>query len=43
VYAINSPREFMLSKKLIASGARPDRTALRNMAISFKDIAESLS
>lgn len=42
VYAINSPREFMLSKKLIASGAKPDRAALRNMAIPFKDIAESL-
>jgi 3-phenylpropionate/trans-cinnamate dioxygenase ferredoxin reductase subunit len=42
VYAINSPREFMLSKKLIASGAKPDRAVLRNMARPFKDIAESL-
>jgi 3-phenylpropionate/trans-cinnamate dioxygenase ferredoxin reductase subunit len=42
VYAVNSPREFMLSKKLIASGARPDTAALRNTSVSFKDIAESL-
>jgi 3-phenylpropionate/trans-cinnamate dioxygenase ferredoxin reductase subunit len=42
VYAINSPREFMLSKKLIASGVRPDRKVLRDMSIPFKDIAASL-
>ena len=29
VYAVNSPREFMLSKKLIAMNARPDPALLR--------------
>ena len=42
VYAINSAREFMLSKKLIASGARPDPAVLRDTAVPFKEIAESL-
>lgn len=42
VYAINSPREFMLSKKLIASGARPDLAVLRDPAVPFKEIAEAL-
>ncbi len=42
VYAINSPREFMLSKKLIAGGARPDRAVLRDMKVPFREIAESL-
>jgi len=42
VYAINSPREFMLSKKLIALGARPDPALLRDTATPFKDIAEAL-
>ncbi|MEO8443713.1 MAG: FAD-dependent oxidoreductase [Gammaproteobacteria bacterium] len=42
VYAINSPREFMLSKKLIAQGARPEPALLRDMSVSFKDIAEAL-
>jgi 3-phenylpropionate/trans-cinnamate dioxygenase ferredoxin reductase subunit len=42
VYAINSPREFMLSKKLISMGARPDPALLRDTATPFKDIAEAL-
>ena len=42
VYAINSPREFMLSKKLIALGARPDPALLRDTTVPFKTIAESL-
>ncbi|MEO8223394.1 MAG: FAD-dependent oxidoreductase [Gammaproteobacteria bacterium] len=42
VYAINSPREFMLSKKLIASGARPEAALLRDTTVSFKAIAEAL-
>jgi 3-phenylpropionate/trans-cinnamate dioxygenase ferredoxin reductase subunit len=42
VYAINSPREFMPSKKLIAIGARPDPAMLRNTAVPFKEIAEGL-
>jgi 3-phenylpropionate/trans-cinnamate dioxygenase ferredoxin reductase subunit len=42
VYAINSPREFMLSKKLIALGARPDPALLRDTTVPFKAIAESL-
>ena len=42
VYAINSPREFMLSKKLIALGAQPDPTLLRDTTVPFKTIAESL-
>ncbi|MEZ5565758.1 MAG: FAD-dependent oxidoreductase [Gammaproteobacteria bacterium] len=42
VYAINSPREFMLSKKLIAIGARPDPAALRDTDTPFKEIASAL-
>jgi len=42
VYAINSPREFMLSKKLIGLGARPDPTLLGDTAVPFKGIAEAL-
>lgn len=41
-YAVNSPREFMLSKKLIALGARPDPALLANPAMPFKEIAEAL-
>lgn len=40
-YAINSPREFMLSKKLIALKARPDPALLQDTAVSFKEIAEA--
>jgi 3-phenylpropionate/trans-cinnamate dioxygenase ferredoxin reductase subunit len=42
VYAINSPREFMLSKKLIALRARPDPALLRDTSMPFKDITEAL-
>ena len=42
VYAINSPREFMLSKKLIASGARPDPALLSDTSVPFKEIAGTL-
>lgn len=42
VYAINSPREFMLSKKLVALGARPDAASLRDTTVPFKEIAEKL-
>jgi 3-phenylpropionate/trans-cinnamate dioxygenase ferredoxin reductase subunit len=42
VYAINSPREFMLSKKLIALGARPEAALLRDTTVPFKEIAEGL-
>ncbi len=42
VYAINSPREFMLSKKLIALGARPDPALLSDTRVAFKEIAEGL-
>ena len=42
VYAINSPREFMLSKKLIAQGAKPDPALLADTSVPFKDIAEAL-
>jgi len=41
-YAVNSPREFMLSKKLIALEARPDPALLKDTSVSFKDIAEAL-
>ncbi len=41
VYAINSPREFMLSKKLIAEGARPDPERLQDTGVSFREIAGS--
>lgn len=43
VYAINSPREFMLSKRLIAAGVRPDPALLADTATPFKEIAESLA
>ncbi|MDH4023216.1 MAG: FAD-dependent oxidoreductase [Gammaproteobacteria bacterium] len=42
VYAINSPREFMLSKKLIALGARPDPALLSDASVPFKEIAGAL-
>lgn len=41
VHAVNSPREFMLSKKLIAQGARLDPALVADTAIPFKDIAAS--
>ncbi len=40
VHAINSPREFMLSKKLIAQGVRLDTAAVANVDVPFKKIAE---
>ena len=39
VDCINSPREFMLAKKLIASAARLDAEILADTAIQFKDLA----
>lgn len=42
VYAVNHPREFMLSKKLIALNARPEPALLRDASVSFKEIAEAL-
>jgi len=41
VHAINMAREFMLSKKLIAEGARLDTTAVADTTRPFKEIAES--
>ena len=41
VHAVNSPREFMLSKKLIAQGARLDPQAVTDTAVAFKDLAEA--
>jgi 3-phenylpropionate/trans-cinnamate dioxygenase ferredoxin reductase subunit len=41
-YAINSPREFMLSRKLVAAGARPNPAALADAGRPFKDIADTL-
>lgn len=38
VDAINSPREFMQSKKLIASGARPDPEKLADPELALKDL-----
>jgi 3-phenylpropionate/trans-cinnamate dioxygenase ferredoxin reductase subunit len=42
VYAVNHPREFMLSKKLIALNARPDPALLRDPGVPFKEIADAL-
>jgi 3-phenylpropionate/trans-cinnamate dioxygenase ferredoxin reductase subunit len=39
VDAINRPREFMLSKKLIAQGARLEPEILADSSIEFKDLA----
>jgi len=41
-YAVNHPREFMLSKKLIAMNARPDPALLADTSVPFKEIAEAL-
>jgi 3-phenylpropionate/trans-cinnamate dioxygenase ferredoxin reductase subunit len=38
VHAINSPREFMLSKKLIAQGAHLDPAAVADTSRPFKDL-----
>lgn len=42
VYAVNSPREFMPSKKLIAAGVRPDPLELADPTVVFKDLADRL-
>lgn len=39
VDAINSPREFMLGKKLVTAGARFDLAELANMENDFKELA----
>jgi len=41
VHAVNSPREFMLSKKLIAQGAQLDTAKVADASIPFKEIAEA--
>jgi len=41
VDAVNSPREFMLSKRLIAQGARIDPDILADTGIPFKDLAQA--
>ena len=41
VDAVNSAREFMLSKKLIAQGARLDPEILADMSIEFKQLANA--
>ncbi len=41
VHAVNSPREFMLSKKLIARGACLDPSAVADVGIPFKDLADA--
>jgi 3-phenylpropionate/trans-cinnamate dioxygenase ferredoxin reductase subunit len=41
VHAVNSPREFMLSKKLIAQGAHLDADAVADSSVPFKDLAEA--
>lgn len=41
VHAINSPREFMLSKKLIAEGLRLDPHAVADTSIPFKEVVEA--
>ena len=38
--AINSPREFMLSKKLVAAAARIEPARLKDQSVPFKQIAE---
>lgn len=40
VHAINSPREFMLSKKLIAQGAHLEPAAVADTSRPFKELAE---
>jgi 3-phenylpropionate/trans-cinnamate dioxygenase ferredoxin reductase subunit len=40
VHAINSPREFMLSKKLIAERATLDANSVADPGIPFKELAE---
>ncbi|MEM9495885.1 MAG: FAD-dependent oxidoreductase [Pseudomonadota bacterium] len=43
VDAVNSPPEFLISKKLIAAGASPDPARIKDAGVSMKDIAaESL-
>jgi 3-phenylpropionate/trans-cinnamate dioxygenase ferredoxin reductase subunit len=41
VHAVNCPREFMLSKKLIAEAARMDPEILADTSIPFKDLANA--
>jgi 3-phenylpropionate/trans-cinnamate dioxygenase ferredoxin reductase subunit len=40
VHAINSPREFMLSKKLIAHRAKLDPTRVSDASIPFRELAD---
>jgi 3-phenylpropionate/trans-cinnamate dioxygenase ferredoxin reductase subunit len=42
-YAVNSPREFMASKKLVAAGARPDPAALADTTRPFRELADALA
>lgn len=42
VCAVNSPKEFMFSKKLIAAHARPDPARLADTGSPFRDYAEEL-
>lgn len=41
VHAVNSPREFMLSKKLIAGKARLDPAAVADTDTPFRELAEA--
>ena len=41
VHAINMAREFMLSKKLIAHGAKMSAEAVADTRLSFKDLADA--
>lgn len=41
VHAVNSPREFMLSKKLIAGKARLDPARVADAATPFRELAEA--
>lgn len=41
VDAVNSPREFMISKKLVAQGARLSPEAVADTRIPFRELAES--
>lgn len=43
VDAVNSPPEFLASKKLIIAGAKPDPAMLANISIPMKDIAAQAS
>jgi len=42
VEAVSSPRDFMMGKRMIAAGAAPDPTRLRDESVALKDMLQAI-